>query len=863
MAYDDRGNFIGDMHWRADWDFDAGEEIQLERGGIIVQISDCVGQQSQDLSELVDKRIQEREQRIRDKERRQTNTPSSRPPLPAPRGDVGHRPEQSGSHTPRIRHRPLTSLIGTPTGHHGRAVVPSDSPFEQRRRTDETAAEEHLQRPTKRRRYDGTAPSKLGYAQSLFGTTLTLSGAPPSSARPPSGPVSTRTQQSTAPLQALPPSGPQAGMSIVPAATPPYECGDGAVRGPLRAIDERRINSIAKPTERHAAKDAPIAHAVPRRKEMARKTRSPQHGPVSNSRSNDTMDLALSDDDSAAKVSAVMKRQAVTRPQQSRDPGFSKLPPDRSTTRRRPPLAQAGIPAPVLGRSLEADEPHVQNIAGAPQKTAKRTELRLKSHRRRGLLVLSEQAGTKPTTKPAKEPLLPETVLRTRPELNHETIQREVYVSPLDLPPILRTGDASLTTSTVFPDHAPAEDSRRGKESDSHVYEPGDAADAAPKMRGGEEEHVRNNSNGPVPVDNGTEKNKRGDCDGDDDHSASEAVAEREGNSAAQKRSKRASAQQRISARAADGNDETEQDAALDTTTAPPAAPRLVKLGRKSVRSKELIGYVFNNTGTGSGNGSFSVNMPDHPRIEEASSRPPPRVSGPDDANIRHLAPYTAPASLFERSSKDTALTDALSVGTDDHGTRSVSHVSSSPLQQLFPGKSERAQRCVMEVPQDKGVDITCPAETRTREGFQPSPDVALTAHLTRLSDEKAAAGDPLADRSRGQEAAPNTSSVDSGTEPAVASRKPGQLVNPATRGRKAALKSHAAGQVPQPVLPADVGVQAPQSAQRGQSRGVGATSTVSGLPKIKMTFPGFVSAKGGGPWSREAQDLLETGRPN
>ncbi|KAJ9134674.1 Protein ZGRF1 [Coniochaeta hoffmannii] len=776
MAYDDRGNFIGDMHWRADWDFDAGEEIQLERGGIIVQVSDCVGQQSQDLSELVDKRIQEREQRIRDKERRQTNTPSSRPPLPAPRGDVGHRPEQSGSHTPRIRHRPLTSLIGTPTGHHGRAVVPSDSPFEQRRRTDETAAEEHLQRPTKRRRYDGTAPSKLGYAQSLFGTTLTLSGAPPSSARPPSGPVSTRTQQSTAPLQALPPSGPQAGMSIVPAATPPYECGDGA---------------------------------------------------------------------------------------QSRDPGFSKLPPDRSTTRRRPPLAQAGIPAPVLGRSLEADEPHVQNIAGAPQKTAKRTELRLKSHRRRGLLVLSEQAGTKPTTKPAKEPLLPETVLRTRPELNHETIQREVYVSPLDLPPILRTGDASLTTSTVFPDHAPAEDSRRGKESDSHVYEPGDAADAAPKMRGGEEEHVRNNSNGPVPVDNGTEKNKRGDCDGDDDHSASEAVAEREGNSAAQKRSKRASTQQRISARAADGNDETEQDAALDTTTAPPAAPRLVKLGRKSVRSKELIGYVFNNTGTGSGNGSFSVNMPDHPRIEEASSRPPPRVSGPDDANIRHLAPYTAPASLFERSSKDTALTDALSVGTDDHGARSVSHVSSSPLQQLFPGKSERAQRCVMEVPQDKGVDITCPAETRTREGFQPSPDVALTAHLTRLSDEKAAAGDPLADRSRGQEAAPNTGSVDSGTEPAVASRKPGQLVNPATRGRKAALKSHAAGQVPQPVLPADVGVQAPQSAQRGQSRGVGATSTVSGLPKIKMTFPGFVSAKGGGPWSREAQDLLETGRPN
>ncbi|KAJ4402154.1 hypothetical protein N0V85_005366 [Neurospora sp. IMI 360204] len=42
MVYDDRGNHVGDMHWRRDWDFDEGEEIELERGGVIVQVAECV-----------------------------------------------------------------------------------------------------------------------------------------------------------------------------------------------------------------------------------------------------------------------------------------------------------------------------------------------------------------------------------------------------------------------------------------------------------------------------------------------------------------------------------------------------------------------------------------------------------------------------------------------------------------------------------------------------------------------------------------------------------------------------------------------------------------------------------------------------
>ncbi|TDZ15528.1 Protein ZGRF1 [Colletotrichum orbiculare MAFF 240422] len=56
MVYDDRGNFIGDMHWREDWEFGEGEEFNLERGAVIVQVSECVASVQQDLTELLEKR---------------------------------------------------------------------------------------------------------------------------------------------------------------------------------------------------------------------------------------------------------------------------------------------------------------------------------------------------------------------------------------------------------------------------------------------------------------------------------------------------------------------------------------------------------------------------------------------------------------------------------------------------------------------------------------------------------------------------------------------------------------------------------------------------------------------------------------
>lgn len=160
MVYDDRGNFVGDMHWRHDWDLAEGEEVQLERGGVIVQVQELSSRCEQDLSELLAKRA-------KDKGKRQMQA-VARSPAPSALSRTAVRPAMT---------RPLHRVIGTPSGHHGRALVPKESPYEQRQQ----ASESPDQPAAKRRKYDPPAPSKSGYASALFGQTLTLSATPMSS----------------------------------------------------------------------------------------------------------------------------------------------------------------------------------------------------------------------------------------------------------------------------------------------------------------------------------------------------------------------------------------------------------------------------------------------------------------------------------------------------------------------------------------------------------------------------------------------------------------------------------------------------------------------------------------------------------
>ncbi|KAF8859898.1 hypothetical protein BDZ45DRAFT_589214, partial [Acephala macrosclerotiorum] len=158
MVYDERSNFVGDAHFREDSEFAEGEELELERSGILVEVGECVGKRDQDLTELVDKRVKEREERAAAK------IASPAPSLLKTQG------------TPTSNHlqpKSLNTLV-TPTGHYGRALVPGTSPFEERQRLAGAQEKDEEGRPAKRRKQNEPVPSKSGYAQNLMGTTLSL-----------------------------------------------------------------------------------------------------------------------------------------------------------------------------------------------------------------------------------------------------------------------------------------------------------------------------------------------------------------------------------------------------------------------------------------------------------------------------------------------------------------------------------------------------------------------------------------------------------------------------------------------------------------------------------------------------------------
>ncbi|ROT37515.1 hypothetical protein SODALDRAFT_334626 [Sodiomyces alkalinus F11] len=168
MVYDDRGNFIGDTHWREDYDFEEGEEFQLEQGCVIVQVSECRGSKDQDLTELFEKKNRQKEQRQHRQPRTSDN--ASSPADVTLRSALLHQPSGAisiQSTLPRQVVTPRPAPIG-------RAVIPSVSPYEQRRMRDPQRERDDESPPKKRRKPNVTAPSKSGYAQSLFGAALSL-----------------------------------------------------------------------------------------------------------------------------------------------------------------------------------------------------------------------------------------------------------------------------------------------------------------------------------------------------------------------------------------------------------------------------------------------------------------------------------------------------------------------------------------------------------------------------------------------------------------------------------------------------------------------------------------------------------------
>src|SRR5438045_9342214 len=139
MVYDDRGNFVGDTHWREDYAFAEGEELELERAGFLIQVSEYVGKRDQDLTELLEKRAKDREEGL---SKNQIISAQLRKLPPAP-------PNQS----------PITEPLQTTTSHLRKPLPapPNSSILLGQSDTPEERAQ-------KRRKHDSPL-NKNGYAQ--------------------------------------------------------------------------------------------------------------------------------------------------------------------------------------------------------------------------------------------------------------------------------------------------------------------------------------------------------------------------------------------------------------------------------------------------------------------------------------------------------------------------------------------------------------------------------------------------------------------------------------------------------------------------------------------------------------------------
>ncbi|KAL6858244.1 hypothetical protein ACO1O0_005702 [Amphichorda felina] len=164
MVYDERGSVIGDAHLTSSSQtLEEHEELALDRGAAIVRVGVRTGEKEVDLGELVDKRAREVEKRRREAAEKQQR---ARPQAPA------------GDRSFRTSHRPLTTIMQTP-GRIGRAAIPRESPFEQRRQQLRQQQQEQADTPSaKRSKTNQSPPSKMGHARSLFGTQLSLSAVP-------------------------------------------------------------------------------------------------------------------------------------------------------------------------------------------------------------------------------------------------------------------------------------------------------------------------------------------------------------------------------------------------------------------------------------------------------------------------------------------------------------------------------------------------------------------------------------------------------------------------------------------------------------------------------------------------------------
>lgn len=960
MVYDDRGNFIGDMHWTRDYDFDEGEEVQLERGGVIVQVSECVGRQNQDLSELLDKRAKEKEQR---QQRTLARPMAAAQPIAAARAR-------------------LDRFAGAPIGHYGRALVPAESPFERRQQANESPESRDDSRATKRRKYDETPPSRMGYAQALFGAPLTLSMLPMSSApsrKPPASSINRMQSERPASREGdlgkqssldepeeIPPSlVVRAGLSGANTIAPLLK----ARPGPREAAPERNRKELehgrgkgglnrtqlgstpvnpAEPKPRKEGQGRALVHTATKRPGASPDTASTQ--PTS----------LVSPGETAPKPLGLGESEQRSAPRtQTRTPRWKSIISDDDTSDEADDgdfdskVQEAPInisrskqrPAPdskkhrtasrhPVSENLTSRLDHVEKEKDPPPEPEEpRVELRMKPRQKRGLLMLSDN-GAKPKRSKVRhespdvlEPRLTSpgpkktAITRKMPAANSQDPVAAPAAGDGDSIVLVSSGEAP-TCGTASNSSNPIDSMAAAQlKTPEFVYNLLDDTDAEFVTRSPPRQSkkvVQERADASSRVQSAREAGKMIPIS-----TESGPVTE-----ASEINSNELSENELPARRLRKRKTLPVEESDSEEVELPqvPVGPRLARLGRKSVKSREVIGFIPSSSpvsGPTINVGFLSRPVPSYDQNsssgEKKSQATPETNESPTSATDKEPLVTCVVISADARQPSRPTIKDADKLTTADEPSSDIARggVSIKKSAAVPQFATENRDKTIIIIQKNNSLSGSLKSPNAVdAQGVAPSgqfvcgdsreageADLAYPGTAANLQNIAAREKDsapktmgPVADTGVAFAAA-STSTLQSRShknkdlsglqenpistphsigavlaamsapknphaqQSSAGSSRP-RIANPATRGRKAALKSDAAGQVPRSILPPPepgpvvrMNIRPPEAPRPGVA--------ANERPKRVMRFPGFTTAKvGGGPWSREADDLLETGRP-
>ncbi|KAJ4231181.1 hypothetical protein NW759_003159 [Fusarium solani] len=849
MVYDDRGHFIGDAHWQEGGDLDEGDEFELDRGAAIVQVSDRTGQREQDLTELLDKRA-------KDVERRRANA-GTRTPGSTAASTRTPRNDQS-SHF-QLRHRPLTDLVGG-ASRIGRAVISPHSPYEARKMAISPGQQQDSPsedaRPSKRRRREEPPPNKLGHARSLFGATLTLTPYTSSAPSVQSQALRERTNEASKTAQITARSRPSGTVDrdrrssksppppdnlakadanpvprqIAPRRTLPQraslrellagneqnfnhdrprqkEASHQRHKGPAQASRSRPlppkdvVTSVpapapAQPKNRESQAVEPPANERNRKKRSRQPSGSPSSPPKdvrALERAEDSVEPVTAQDEAfeswlQQSEGNSSRRDVLAQPSRSPSPprdsetdavfstqnrthgddGSEQGPlPNMAPTRAeritsKPSTKEStnkasgvrGTKRALSAETAAAPRNHADDLPGPAKEP--RTELRIRSRQRRGLLMVSEKKDR-------------DRVARTRMRPAAETTIEAQRRSPIEPPSASVNEEPSVAHSRVMYHNLSGDaGSRRSSMSSdiSHADTP-DPDDSS------------NSNNHPVVVAPSPEEESRMlDEDADGDADADEA---------------------------AHNSDAASVNSPEDDLSPPPMRRRTNPTRRSRPKPAQPV--------SSDGEEAITVDTPSSPHDGMADGDPDPKPDPKPKSGPR----ITKMARKSVRSKEIIGFT----LPTDDFPPTVFTTMSNGPFGQTEAEKTEQTGDAQVTQLHMNGAQDLTPQSTTVKS-------VAQSEVQRRVSD-----------KSQG--------------------KPPPRLINPATRGKKAARKEDAAGLPPQPMVRLDPAVptriitaaQAPATKRMP-----------SGSHAAQPALPGFSRANGGA-WSRHAEDLLGMTRPS